>query len=204
MFEVVHLVMSKITQDPNVLTVPPDDNKEPSCEELRTMWRLTKREMQQQSEIASPRFQTRYHEPFSYGWKAQARPRNGMYSKAVYGRVVHSPDKFLYRNNIPNRFRSFDQVARMVGSSSNYYPVPVTTQQKPMYFRLDYPMRRPSIPHTRMSPVGRFQELKNVLRNDRAAELQMMKLKDETDGTGSSNSDFRDTGESRSVNENLD
>lgn len=181
--EIIHIVSSKINQDSSVLAVQGDsDATEPSCEELRNMWRHTKREMQQKTEMPTPRFRGgRYQEPFAYGWKTPARPRNAMYSKPVYGRVVHSPEKFLYRNNIPNRFRSFDQVARMVGSSGNYYGPTITTQQKPVYFRLDYPMRRPSTP-SRVSHKGRFQELQSALRT----ELQMRKLKD--DGSDSSSS----------------
>lgn len=192
LLELIQLVFSKITQDANLLTIPSeDDTKEPSCDELRKMWRHTKREMQQKTEVPSQQYKARYHEPFSYGWKTQARPRNAMYSKPVYGRVVHSPDKFLYRNNIPSRFRSYDQVARMVGSPG-YYPAPqLATPQKTTFFRLDYPVRRPVVP-VRITHIGRFQELQNVLRNERADELQSLKLKGSSENTEKTNSEFTD------------
>lgn len=186
LLEVFHIVLSKNSRELSVSN--DDESSEPSCDELRKMWRHTKREMQQKSEVAVPRYKSRYHEPFTYGWKAQARPRNAMkYAKPVYGRIVHSPDKFLYRNNIPDRFRSFDQVARMVGSPSYYTPT-LTAPAKPTFFRLEYPVRRPVLP-VRISHIGRFQELQNVLRNERADELQMTKLKDNTESNDSINTD---------------
>lgn len=194
LLKIINAVFSKIAQDTSILTVPIEDqSKEPSCEELRKMWRHTKREMQQQqSEIESPRFKTRYHEPFSYGWKAQARPRNAIYSKPVYGHVVHSPDKFLYRNSIPNRYRSFHHVARMVGSSDYYMP-PLSTPQQTTFFRIGNPVRRPVMP-VRISPVGRFQELQNMLRNERANEMQMIKLKGPNEADSlSSNSGYENS-----------
>lgn len=186
LLEIVHIVLSKNTRE---LSVPTgDENSESSCDELRKMWRHTKREMQQKTEISAPRYKSRYHEPFTYGWKAQARPRNAMkYAKPVYGRIVHSPDKFLYRNNVPDRFRSFDQVARMIGSPSYYTPT-LASPGKPTFFRLEYPVRRPVLP-VRISHIGRFQELQNALRNERADELQMMKLKDNTESNDSANTD---------------
>lgn len=184
--EIIHIVSSKINQDSSIVPVQGDsDGTEPSCEELRFMWRRNNREKQQKAEIAAPRFRGgRYPEPNAnaYGWKTPARPRNAMYSKPVYGHLVTSPEKFKYRNNIPNRFRSFDEVvARMVGSSANYYGPPITNQQKPVFFRLDYPMRRPSTP-SRISHKGRFQDLQSALRT----EMKMRKQKD--DGTDSSSS----------------
>lgn len=181
LFEIVRVALSKST--PRELSVTADDeNNEPSCDELRKMWRHTKREMQQKTEVKVPRFKnTRYHEPYTYGWPAQARPRNAMkYNKPIYGRVVHSPDKFLYRNNIPDRYRSFDQVARMVGSPNYYQKTLPANPPKSTFFRLEYPVRRPVLP-VRVTHIGRFQELQNILRNERADEMQMLKLKDNAD-----------------------
>ncbi|XP_065206814.1 uncharacterized protein LOC135836117 isoform X2 [Planococcus citri] len=194
LLEVFHIVSSKGSRE---LSAPSgdDESSEPSCDELRKMWRHTKREMQQKTEVPMPRYKSsRYHEPFSYGWKAQARPRNAMkYSKPVYGRLVHSPDKFMYRNNIPDRFRSFDQVARMVGGGSSYYTPTLTAPAKPTFFRLEYPVRRPVLP-VRISHIGRFHELQNILRNERAEDLQTVKSKDNTESNDSSGTNTDSTG----------
>lgn len=190
LFELVQLAYLKMNNEgTSVITIATEEEtKEPSCEELRQMWRHTKREMQQKAEAPQPRYNTRYHhEPLAYGWKSQAKPRNAMsYTKPVYGRVVYSPDKFMYRNNIPNRLRSYDQVARMVGGGGGG----TTYVQKPTYFRLDYPNPRRPQPQVRVSHLGRFQELQSVLRNDRANELQMMKLKERGGGLDAASSDF--------------
>ena len=178
------------------------ETKEPSCEELHKMWRHTKREIQQKLDImtSSPRYKGRYQEPIPYGWKSPARPRTAnSYSKPVYGRMVHSPDQFLYGSSIPNRPRYYDQVrARMGGGSSGYYSGP--SMQKPTYFRLDYPnpVKQPFVP-MRISHTGRFQQLQNELRNERAEEDTLgAKLKQKGNADDGAGSDFpNDEGDSR-------
>lgn len=169
-----------------------EDGKEPSCEQLRRMWHYNKRRMQvvrpqlpvpQQyvpAAIAEAPFAAAVYSEaptFAYGtWKpAQPRPRTMYPAKApVYGRLVHSPEEFIYQKPPMHRGYegSFAQVARMVGASGPIYAAHIAPPPRPQtYFRLEYPVRRPILP-VRVSHAGRFHELQNALRLERAREIQ--------------------------------
>ncbi|XP_033336629.1 uncharacterized protein LOC117226436 [Megalopta genalis] len=122
---------------------------EPTCEELRAMWRYTKR----QSNAASYNIRETYSEgvepPVNY--RGGARNRAGG-STPIYGKVVHKvPGGSRLRNGM--RHSSKQQNKYLYGEVSHQF---------------SGGSRRPNV----RTMVGRFDRLKELLLEDRARELQ--------------------------------
>ncbi|KAK9497423.1 hypothetical protein O3M35_004133 [Rhynocoris fuscipes] len=149
-------------------------NKEPSCEELRAMWRYSKRQSRA-AEITNEI--PTYRDPFAFNvWEDYtARPRSAARGYAryrkppVYGRVVHTTPYLRTPENFPERVRAFEEVARLFGTSNH----PSTVQNRKTLFR--FGGGNAPIPHIQMHPsqAGSFQHLKELIRNERARELQV-------------------------------
>ncbi|XP_023290514.1 uncharacterized protein LOC105697905 [Orussus abietinus] len=163
---------------------------EPSCEELRAMWRYSKR--QSRAAEATNEIPT-YRDPFSYnvwdpyldrprtagyggpagpggyggygeGYGAQARSR-GAGGAPIYGRVVHkAPEGYRLRNGMPDRSRAaFEEVARLYGTVNRHPP----SSRRVTGFRHGGGGDAGQVPQ-----AGSFQHLKDLVRSERARELQ--------------------------------
>ncbi|XP_063995611.1 uncharacterized protein LOC135172971 [Diachasmimorpha longicaudata] len=158
---------------------------EPTCEELRAMWRYSKR---QSRAAETTNDLPMYRDPFSYNiWETypirsqssygyrdteeQARNRGGGRAP-VYGRMVHkAPAEGRLRNGMPNRIKAAEEVARMYGT---------VNRQPPDQRRRQYNFRvggGASISH--VPQAGSFQHLKELIRTERARELQDQRIAEE-------------------------
>ncbi|KAK9718903.1 hypothetical protein QE152_g22911 [Popillia japonica] len=142
---------------------------EPTCEELKAMWRFSKRQSRA-AEITNEI--PTYRDPFSYNvWEPYyARSRSMGGSRPVYGRVVHKAPMLRIQDSA-ERNRAFEEVARMYGN----LPTAVEPRRRITAFRLSGGM--PSMKLTPQS--GSFQHLKELIRTERARELQEQRMAEE-------------------------
>ncbi|KAK0168860.1 hypothetical protein PV327_002625 [Microctonus hyperodae] len=157
---------------------------EPTCEELRAMWRYSKRQSRA-AEITNDL--PMYRDPFSYNiWETypvrsqsflgyrdereeQARNRGGGRAP-VYGKMIHkAPAESRLRNGKPNRIKAFEEVAKMYGTINRQPPDSRISQYN---FRVGG-----GSPH--VSQAGSFQHLKELIRTERARELQDQRIAEE-------------------------
>lgn len=155
-----------------------DLGKEPSCEELRAMWRFSKRQSRA-AEITNEI--PTYRDPFAFNiWEEYARPRSagrGRFGRPlIYGRVIHNPQRARTPENSAERNRVFQDVLRAFDSSG--YPATGIPRRKTS-FRVrggnvgmrDMPMHN--------SQFGSFQHLKQLIRNEKARELHEQRMSEE-------------------------
>ncbi|KAF2885604.1 hypothetical protein ILUMI_20546 [Ignelater luminosus] len=155
-------------------------NAEPSCEELKAMWRFSKR--QSRAAEVTNEIPT-YRDPFSYNvWEpyyaARSRSMGGLRmggryrARPVYGRVVHKPP-MLRVQDVAERNRAFEEVARMYGTVQRG----TEPRRRVTAFRLSGGGHIPSVALTPQS--GSFQHLKELIRTERARELQEQRMAEE-------------------------
>ncbi|KAK9300386.1 hypothetical protein QLX08_006922 [Tetragonisca angustula] len=156
------------------------DLTEPTCEELRAMWRNTKRQSRAAKTTTEYSF---YPDPFSIKvWKSYSerskpplnylgrytgRPRNRAGGSApIYGRMVHkAPAGSRLRNGMRHSPRPFDKIPLFIGTLNSYSP----SSRGSSSFRTV----GGGSPHLAQVPqAGSFQYLKELLRAERARELQ--------------------------------
>ncbi|XP_016843259.1 uncharacterized protein LOC100120533 isoform X2 [Nasonia vitripennis] len=151
---------------------------EPTCEELRAMWRYSKR---QSRAAESTNELPVYRDPFSYNvWEAYpsrspstgyreeytgpARSR-GAGGAPIYGKLVHkAPAGSRLRNGMPDRARAFEEVARLYGTVNRQPP---SQRRRLTSFRVGGGPVNPNLPQ-----AGSFQHLKEIILTERARELQ--------------------------------
>lgn len=157
------------------------DLTEPTCEELRAMWRNTKRQSRAAKTTTG---YSLYPDPFSFKvWKSYSerskpplnylgrytgRPRNRAGGSApIYGRMVHkAPAGSRLRNGMRHSPRTFDKIPPFIGTINSYSP---SSRQHISSFRTV----GGGSPHLVQVPqAGSFQYLKELLRAERARELQ--------------------------------
>lgn len=166
--------------------VPAESGKrfnEPSCEQLRAMWRFSKRQARA-SEVTNEIPQ--YRDPFVYNvWEpypgtlrsagSSARTKSvgigpvmGRRQRPVYGKIVHTPPAGSGRNlDSPQRTRAFDELtARMFGSSRSG-----GARKTFRYTGADGSL---------VPQAGSFQQLKDIVRAERARELEQRIMEDVT------------------------
>lgn len=158
--------------------------KEPSCDELREMWRFSKR----QSRAAEKTNEIpRYRDPFAFNvWDEYgASPRNagrgGRYKKPpVYGTLVPGPAHLRSGavDNYRDRIRAFEEVMRLFDASM-WPPVSEGIPRRRTSFR--YGGRGSGHAHTHPTQSGSFQHLKELIRNERARELQEQRMNEEVE-----------------------
>jgi hypothetical protein len=185
--------------------VPAESGKasldEPTCEELRAMWRFSKRQSRA-AEITNEIPQ--YRDPFVYNiWEpyasypgtgavgiATARsadggvgvrtksvvPVAGRRQRPVYGRIVHTPPPGVaafrpYENASPVRLRPFDEVARIFTTGARTGAGSSTPRKSYRFSGMDSSL---SVPQ-----AGSFQQLKELVRAERARELQQKYAEDQ-------------------------
>ncbi|XP_058791915.1 uncharacterized protein LOC131664648 isoform X2 [Phymastichus coffea] len=150
---------------------------EPSCEELRAMWRYSKR----QSRAAETSNELPvYRDPFSYNvWEAYPRhlhssgyrdeyagsaPATSRHGGGapIYGKVVQAPERSRLRNGKLGRV-GFDDINKYYGTLSREPP----SREGLVNSRMPGGVAK-SIPRQ----TGRFQTLKNMILEERAKELK--------------------------------
>ncbi|CAB3374884.1 Hypothetical predicted protein [Cloeon dipterum] len=162
--------------------VPAESGKrynEPSCEQLRAMWRFSKRQARA-SEVTNEIPQ--YRDPFVYNvWEPYpgtlrsvgARTKTasagsvGRRQRPVYGKIVHTPPPGSARSFDSPRTRAFEELtARMFGSSRSG-----GSRKTLRYTGSDGSL---------VPQAGSFQQLKDIVRAERARELQQRLTDDPT------------------------
>ncbi|XP_043260622.1 uncharacterized protein LOC122402128 isoform X1 [Colletes gigas] len=167
------------------------DLTEPTCEELRAMWRNTKR----QSRAAKTNTgYSLYPDPFTYNmWKSYSerakpplnyrgrytgRPRNRAGGNApVYGKIVHKvPAGSRLRNGMRQFVRPIEKISPFYGTINPYSS---STRRHLSSFRTigGGPPPMPQVPQ-----AGRFQHLKELLQAERARELKELHRAEENEG----------------------
>lgn len=152
---------------------------EPSCDELRAMWRFSKRQSraaENTNEIPT------YRDPFAYNmWEEHASIRSVGGGKLrrplIYGRLVHNfqRPRLAGPDNTPERIRAFEEVARLFGTSVH---VPkVHGRRKSTAIRL---VGGNNGLNTGAAQTGSFQHLKELIQSERARELHEQKVSEET------------------------
>ncbi|XP_059470834.1 uncharacterized protein LOC132193902 [Neocloeon triangulifer] len=166
--------------------VPAESGKrynEPSCEQLRAMWRFSKRQARA-SEVTNEIPQ--YRDPFVYNvWEpypgtlrsvgARTKTASGSAGGSarrqrlpVYGKIVHTPPPGSARSFDSPRTRAFDELtARMFGSPGRSGGSRKT-------------LRYTGADGSLVPQAGSFQQLKDIVRAERARELQQRFTDDAT------------------------
>ncbi|XP_044741464.1 uncharacterized protein LOC123302558 [Chrysoperla carnea] len=160
---------------------------EPSCDQLRAMWRFSKRQSraaEMTNEIPS------YRDPFINNvWQApfdtyaRSRSLGGMRVgyrgyRPVYGRVVHKAPRARVISH-PERNRAMEEVIRLYGDSTRngFLMGNAPSNRRQTQFRLSGGYVGRNINQTPHS--GSFQHLKELIRTERARELQQQRLAEE-------------------------
>lgn len=156
-----------------------DLGKEPSCEELRAMWRFSKRQSRA-AEITNEI--PTYRDPFAFNiWEDYARPRSagrGRFGRPlIYGRVIHNPQRSRTPENSAERNRVFQDVLRAF--DSNGYATMSYTPRRKTSFRVRGGGAGMRDTPVHSSQFGSFQHLKQLIRNEKARELQEQRMSEE-------------------------
>ncbi|XP_033606379.1 uncharacterized protein LOC117282116 [Cryptotermes secundus] len=158
---------------------------EPSCDELRAMWRFSKRQSRA-AEITNEI--PTYRDPFAYNmWEPYARPRSVVGGRPrgsdrhVYGRIVYSPQRSRSRDNSPERNRAYEEVAaRLVGTGQPGKSIGIP-RRKVTSFRSSGGTS-PHVEHIQhYSPpaASSFEQVRDLIRAERARELQQQRMAEE-------------------------
>ncbi|XP_021922996.1 uncharacterized protein LOC110831380 isoform X1 [Zootermopsis nevadensis] len=158
---------------------------EPSCDQLRAMWRYSKRQSRA-TEITNEI--PTYRDPFVYNvWEPYARPRsvgggrsrgNGRY---VYGRIVHSPPRSRSRDNSQERNRAYEEVAARLIGGGQQGAITGVPPRKVASFRLSGGSSHPVEQFRHYTPpmASSFEQVKDLIRLERARELQEQRMAEE-------------------------
>lgn len=151
---------------------------EPSCEQLRAMWRYSKRQSRA-TEITNEI--PTYRDPFVYNvWEPYARPRSvgGGRSRSdnyVYGRIIHSPPR------MPDRYRTYDGVGAGLIGTGHKGTVTDNHPRKAASVRLPGGIgsRLEQYPHYKQPSGNSFEQLRDWVRMERLRELQEQRKAEE-------------------------
>lgn len=161
---------------------------EPSCEELKAMWRFSKRQSraaETTNEIPTYRDPFRYNvwEPFG---EERSRSMGGMrllgkYRRPVFGRVIHNAP-IMRTADVLERNRAFEEVARLYGNNAAAAIAAAAHQPEPPRRRVSS-FRIAGGDHLMYPPIppqqGSFQHLKELIRTERVKELQEQRMAEE-------------------------
>ncbi|KZC05690.1 hypothetical protein WN55_04630 [Dufourea novaeangliae] len=177
------------------------DLTEPTCEELRAMWRYTKRQSRAAKTTTG---YSLYSDPFSYNmWNRNserakpplnyrgrfaARARNrAAGSTPIYGRIVHkTPAGSRLRNGMRHSLRPLDKIPPFYGTINSY---PTSPRRRITNFRT---MGGGSPALAQVPQAGSFQHLKELLRAERIRELQEQHKAEEMAGNTSDSEESTD------------
>lgn len=143
-------------------------NGEPTCKELRMMWQFSKR--QSRAPEITNEIPT-YRDPFAVNiWDDYARPRSAGRvklphpRKVVFGKIMGAPPK------TPERIKAFQDIVANRELLSNREP-----PRKMHYHRHS----GGGLAGLQSLSSGSFQHLKELIRNERARELQEQRMSDD-------------------------
>jgi len=156
---------------------------EPSCEELRAMWRFSKRQSratQIHNEIPT------YRDPFAYNvWEPYARSRSvggrgrGA-GRNVYGRIVYTAPRSSSGDHSQERLRPYEEVAARLIGTGHQGTITGIPRRKVTSFRsggTSPPVDH--LPHYAQQVGSRFEMVKDLIRKEKARELQEERMADE-------------------------
>nr|XP_023011810.1 uncharacterized protein LOC111502074 [Leptinotarsa decemlineata] len=150
---------------------------EPTCEELKAMWRFSKRQSRA-AEITNeiPMYRDPFMDNVWEPYYATSRSIGGQRisrhkSRPVYGRIVQGPSYLRVHNPI-QRHKAFEEVARLYGMPPQSEP-----RRKITTFRLPGGGHRPTLGFPPQQ--GSFQHLKELIKTERARELQQQRANEE-------------------------
>lgn len=156
---------------------------EPSCDELRAMWRFSKRQSratQIHNEIPT------YRDPFAYNvWEPYARSRSvGERGRGpgrkVYGRIVYTPPRSSSADRLEERIRPYEQVAARLIGTEHHGTIPDIPRRKVTSFRSGGTSPPADhMPHYAQQVGSRFEMVKDLIRKEKARELQEERMADE-------------------------
>ncbi|KAH0956538.1 hypothetical protein HN011_002712 [Eciton burchellii] len=183
------------------------DLTEPSCDELRAMWRYTKRQSRAAKTTNGypmyppPFYSNLWHgvafpdrTKFSMGYRGRhvGRPRSRAAGGApIYGRMVHkAPAGSRWRNAMrgPSRTRAFEEFSRHYGTVNHFTP----NNRRVTSFRVGGGI---SPPKSQLPQSGSFEALRNLIQAERARELQEQRVAEEVAETEISAAKQRTDGE---------
>ncbi|XP_025156522.1 uncharacterized protein LOC105187121 isoform X2 [Harpegnathos saltator] len=155
------------------------DLMEPSCDELRAMWRYTKRQSRAVAKSNAyplypdsrllniwPKHPDRTKAGTIYRGKYPGQPRSRSAGGApIYGKMVHkAPAGSRLRNGMRQRARNLEDM-RLFGTVNRY--IPSNRHQHVTSFRVGGGVSSPRVPQ-----AGSFEALKNLVQAERARELR--------------------------------
>lgn len=156
---------------------------EPSCDELRAMWRFSKRQSratQIHNEIPT------YRDPFAYNvWEPYARSRSvggrgrGA-GRNVYGRIVYTAPRSGSADHPEERIRPYEEVAARLIGTGHQGTITGIPRRKVTSFRsggTSPPVDH--MPHFVQQLGSRFEMVKDLIRKEKARELQEERMADE-------------------------
>ncbi|XP_050519052.1 uncharacterized protein LOC114337951 [Diabrotica virgifera virgifera] len=146
---------------------------EPTCEELKAMWRFSKRQSRA-AEITNelPMYRDPFRENVWTPYYATSRSVGGQKigrfrTRPIYGTLITTP------RSSDERYKAFQEVARLYGMPISSEP----RRKMTTTFRLPGGGR---IRTVGMSPVqGSFQHLKELIKTERARELEQQRASEE-------------------------
>ncbi|XP_019880351.1 uncharacterized protein LOC109608369 [Aethina tumida] len=151
---------------------------EPTCNELKEMWRFSKRqsraaEITNEIPMARDPFSDNIWEPYYATSRSIGGMRLGRYrSRPVYGRVVHKVP-YLRIQDVGERNKAFGEVARLYGTVQR----PNEPRRRYTTFRVSGGSHLPQLGFPPQS--GSFQHLKELIKTERARELQEQRRAEE-------------------------
>lgn len=157
---------------------------EPSCDELRAMWRFSKRQSRA-TEITNEI--PTYRDPFAYNvWEPYARSRSVVGGRGrgrgrnVYGRIVYTAPPRSRSDHHYERYRPYEEVAASLIGTGHQGTISGIPRRKVTSFRsggTSPPVDH--VPHFTPQVESRFEMVKDLIRKEKARELQEQRIADE-------------------------
>jgi len=164
----------------NLAKILPPSTGEPSCEDLRVMWRFSRR----QNRLAEMTNELPTHrDPFAYNvWEVLPRTRllgtlrsgGRSWNRPVYGRIVQNAPKNHPRIANIETTQAYEDVLRYLGNTNDDNHN--NRKGVASAFRLTGGLPRPNP----ISQSGSFQHLKQLIWAERAKELQEQRFLEES------------------------
>ncbi|CAG9855513.1 unnamed protein product [Phyllotreta striolata] len=186
---------SKIYRNGESLASKTTLQAEPTCEELKAMWRFSKRQSRA-AEITNeiPMYRDPFREniwvhPYYATSRSMGGQKIGRYrDQPIFGRIVHNPPNWR-KQNAADRYKAFQEIAHLYGM-----PMPAEPRRKLTTFRLPGGrIRTVGIP-----PVqGSFQHLKELIKTERARELEQQRAAEEAAARAAALKDLATRGKTR-------
>ncbi|XP_060859966.1 uncharacterized protein LOC132937152 [Metopolophium dirhodum] len=153
-----------VINEVKIISQPEDFLDEPSCLELRLMWRTYQRQNQLTQSASSLPLT---FDPFAFNtWEDYIKPR-----------YINRQKSMMFERTIPDRFhiyrqlRPFEKIARLTTTTRAIMDDQLT--RKANLFRLGYhPLTKIPVIAMRLTAKDRFQELKELMRHEKTNNYQ--------------------------------